>query len=126
MAGDGIRGRVAAELSRRELIQRASALGLGAVVLSAVPAAEALLTPGFAHADPTLDDATLQAFADTVIPGRKATRTDLGDEIHPQAIAGVDSEPGAVEADVLRLYHHPLTGVGACADAGRRVPDAVL
>jgi hypothetical protein len=113
MAGDGIRGLVAAELSRRELIQRASALGLGAVVLSALPAAEALLTPESAHADPTLDDATLQAFADTVIPGRKATRTDLGDEIHPQAIAGVDSEPGAVEADTLRLYHNPLIGFDA-------------
>ena len=59
------------------------------------------------------DDATLQAFADTIIPGRKADRTDLGDEIHPDAIAGVDDEPGAVEADVLRLYHHPLTGFDA-------------
>lgn len=55
----------------------------------------------------------MQAFADTIIPGRKAATTDLGDEIHPDAIAGVDDEPGAVEADVMRLYHHPLTGFDA-------------
>ena len=47
-------------------------------------------------------DATLQAFADTILPGRKATHTDLGDPIDPQAIAGVDPLPGAVEADALR------------------------
>ena len=49
-----------------------------------------------AQAAALLTDATLQAFADTMIPGRKATRTDLGNEIHPQAIAGVAPEPGAV------------------------------
>jgi hypothetical protein len=58
-------------------------------------------------------DATLQAFSDTIIPGRKASRTDLGNPIDPRAIAGVDSRPGAVEADVLALYHHPLTGFDA-------------
>jgi hypothetical protein len=63
-----------------------------------------------ALADVSLDDATLQAFADTLIPGRKADRTDLGDEIHPLAIAGVDPEPGAVEADSLRVYKNPLVG----------------
>jgi hypothetical protein len=63
------------------------------------------------------DDATLQAFADTILPGRKATRTDLGDEIDPLAIAGVDDAPGAVEADALRLYHDPLTGFDALAPA---------
>jgi hypothetical protein len=60
-----------------------------------------------------LSDATLQAFADTMLPGRKALTTDLGDEIHPLAIAGVDNEPGAVEADALRLYHDPLIGFDA-------------
>ncbi len=52
----------------------------------------------------------MQAFADTIIPGRKVAKTDLGDEVHPRAIAGVHPEAGAVEADVMRLYHHPLTG----------------
>jgi hypothetical protein len=72
-----------------------------------------LTVSGARAADPTLDDATLQAFADTIIPGRKAAKTDLGDPIHPQAIAGVDPDPGAVEADVLRLFHHPLIGFDA-------------
>jgi hypothetical protein len=101
------------ELSRRELLQRTATLGAGAIVLAALPVAERMI-----RADPALaalrpDDATLQAFADTIIPGRKATRTDLGDEIDPQAIAGVDHEPGAVEADALRLYHDPLVGFDA-------------
>ena len=55
-------------------------------------------------------DGTLQAFADTLIPGKRVTRTDLGNEIHPKAIAGAHPEPGAVQADTLLLYHHPLIG----------------
>ena len=62
-------------------------------------------------------DGTLQAFADTIIPGRKAAKTDLGNAIHPQAIAGVDPLPGAVEADALALYHHPLIGFDALEPA---------
>src|SRR3954469_2479360 len=58
-------------------------------------------------------DATLQAFADTMIPGRKALRTDLGNPIDPRAIAGVDNQPGAVEADALALFHSPLIGFDA-------------
>src|SRR4051794_11352083 len=101
------------ELSRRDLLQRATA----AMVLAALPAAEQII-----RADPALaavrpDDATLQAFADTIIPGRKVAKTDLGDEIHALAIAGVDKEPGAVEADALRLFHDPLVGFDALAPA---------
>ena len=103
-----------AELSRRGFLQRAGLFGLGALMLSAAPLAEDLIAAGAAEAQAGLDpDAMLQAFADTMIPGRKAERTDLGNPIHPQAIAGVDSRPGAVEADVLALYHHPLTGFDA-------------
>jgi hypothetical protein len=105
-----VRGRLAAELSRRDFLQRTSALGAAALVASALPLAERLVTGVAYAADPTLDDATLQAFADTIIPGRKATKTDLGDAIHPQAIAGVDPDPGAVEADALRIFHDPLVG----------------
>jgi hypothetical protein len=113
-----VRGTVAAELSRRDFLQRTSALGTAALIASALPVAERLLAPGTARAaDPTLDDATLQAFADTIIPGRKAAKTDLGDSIHPQAIAGVDPQPGAVEADALRLFHHPLIGFDALEPA---------
>jgi hypothetical protein len=58
-------------------------------------------------------DGTLQAFADTIIPGRKVEKTEQGNAIHAQAIAGVDPLPGAVETDALALYHHPLTGFDA-------------
>jgi hypothetical protein len=116
--GRAIRNSVAAELSRRELLQRTGALGLGAVVLGALPTLERLAEPDRAlAADPNLADATLQAFFDTVIPGRKAARTDLGNPIHPLAIAGVDAEPGAVETDALLLSHHPKIGFDALAPA---------
>ena len=104
------RGPLARELSRRDFLGRVGTLGAGALALSALPVAERMIAADPALADVSLDDATLQAFADTMIPGRKAERTDLGDEIHPQAIAGADPEPGAVEADALRLYKNPLVG----------------
>ena len=84
-------------LSRREVLQRGA-------VLSLLPVAERILASApAALAAPSLTDGTLQAFADTLIPGKRATRTDLGNEIHPKAIAGVDPDPGAVEADALLL-----------------------
>src|SRR4051794_17373153 len=91
-------------LSRRQVLQRATALGLGGMVLSALPAVERLfgeIAP--AAADDLLADPTLQAFADTLVPGRKALHTDLGNSIHPLSIAGVHPKPGAVEADALLL-----------------------
>ena len=108
-----MKGPVGLELSRREFLRDTSVLGAAALIASAVPVAERILAASPAYAAVSNDDATLQAFADTIIPGRQVEKTDLGDEIHPDAIAGVDSEPGAVEADVLRLYHHPLTGFDA-------------
>jgi enediyne biosynthesis protein E8 len=105
-------GRFAEMLSRREVLQRATTLGLGALVISALPAAERIFVSEAAAAV-ELPDATLQAFADTIVPGRKALTTDLGNEIDPLAIAGVDNEPGAVEADALLLYHDPLIGFDA-------------
>jgi enediyne biosynthesis protein E8 len=94
--------------NRRVFLERAVALGVAATVAGAVRPA-----PTARGAQPLLPDATLQAFADTMLPGRKADRTDLGNGIHPQAIAGVDPRPGAVEADALALYHHPLIGFDA-------------
>jgi hypothetical protein len=85
------------------------ALGAGAIVAGAVPLRTASAAP------PPYPDATLQAFADTMLPGRRVDRTDLGNDIHPQAIAGVDADPGAVEADALLLYHHPNVGFDALA-----------
>jgi hypothetical protein len=114
MAGPGAEHEaLVADVTRRGFLQRAGALGLGALVASAVPVARQLAAPAPARADVALSDATLQAFADTMIPGRRVARTDLGNEIHPQAIAGMDPDPGAVEADVLALYHHPEVGFDA-------------
>ena len=105
-------GRFAGLLSRREVLQRATALGLGGLVVSALPAAERIFVSE-AAAEVQLTDASLQAYADTMVPGRKALTTDLGHEIHPLAIAGVDHEPGAVEADALLVYHDALVGFDA-------------
>jgi hypothetical protein len=102
-----------ADLTRRGLLARGGVLGLAALVAYAGPVARALVAPPAAYAEPDLADGTLQAFADTMIPGRLATRTDLGNEIHPRAIAGVDPLPGAVESDALALYHHSQIGFDA-------------
>src|SRR5919204_5168643 len=101
---------IAGELSRRDFVQRVGALGAGAFVIAALPVAERMIAPDVARADVSLNDATLQAFADTIIPGKKVAKTDLGDDIHPLAIAGADTRPGAVQADALRTYHDPLIG----------------
>jgi hypothetical protein len=111
-------GPLAGLVSRRQLLQRASALGIGGSVLAALPVAERILESAPpASATPNLVDGTLQAFADTLIPGRRTGLTDLGREIHPKAIAGAHSEPGAVEADSLLLYHHPLIGFDVVSPA---------
>ena len=91
-------------------MRRAGVLGAGAFVAAALPLAERMIAADPALAAVAIDDATLQAFADTMIPGRKVAKTDMGDEIHPMAIAGVDRLPGAVQADALRVYHDPLVG----------------
>jgi hypothetical protein len=118
MAGSGHEHEaLIASVSRRGFLQRAGTLGLGALIASAGPVARQLASPAVARADTSPPDATLQAFADTMIPGRKASRTDLGNEIDPRAIAGVDSLPGAVEAEALALYHHPEIGFDALEPA---------
>ena len=99
--GAAARGQFTDLLSRRQVLKRASVLSLGGLVLSALPAAERILETVAPAQAATLTDATLQAFADTIIPGRKASLTDLGDQIDPRAIAGAHSEPGAVQTDAL-------------------------
>lgn len=47
---------------------------------------------------------TLEAFADTVVPGRKRHARD-------RAIAGVSDSPGAVEAGALAVLQDPATGI---------------
>jgi hypothetical protein len=108
-----IRGAVGAELSRRQFVQRAGVLGAGALIASAMPLAARMAIPGKAQADVALQDGTMQAFYDTLIPGRPAATTDLGNEIQPKAIAGVDPDPGAVEADALLLGQDARLGFTA-------------
>ena len=105
-----------AELRRRDLMARAGRLGLAAAVASALPVAARMPQPDPARAeDATLLDATLQAFFDTIVPGRVVPVTQSGAPVHPRAIAGVDPEPGAVEADALLLAHDTRIGFDALA-----------
>ncbi|HEX8105348.1 MAG TPA: DUF5987 family protein [Solirubrobacteraceae bacterium] len=101
-----------ADITRRQFVARTIASGLAVAAaggLRAAPAARA--------AEPSLADGTLQAFADTMIPGSPATITDLGLPIHPRAILGVDGRPGAVEADSLAAGRHPKIGFAALEPA---------
>ncbi len=104
-------------LSRRGFLARASLAGLTALVASARPVAAQLPVPGLGGGGAPPSDATLEAFADTIIPGRRVDRTESGAAIDPLAIAGVDPLPGAVEADALALYHHPEVGFDALEPA---------
>lgn len=97
-------------LTRRQVLARASTLALGALALPTLPLP---VSPPSLGLSPS--DATLQAFADTMLPGCRVDRTDLGNPIDPLAIAGVDPLPGAVQADALALYHHPDVGFDALA-----------
>lgn len=116
-----VRNELAAELSRRELLGRATTLGLGALVMGALPAAARMAAPAAAAASglPTDADGTLQAFYDTLIPGVEVPglKTELGHAIHPKAIAGVDPEPGAVYTDALELGKNPKLGFELLAPA---------
>jgi hypothetical protein len=104
------------DLRRRDLLVRAGNLGLAAAVASALPVAARMPRPDAALAqDSVLLDGTLQAFFDTMIPGRDVPATQSGAPIHPQAIAGVDPQPGAVEADALLLAHDAKIGFDTLA-----------
>jgi hypothetical protein len=102
------------DLRRRELLVRAGGLSLAGMVAAAVPAARVLGQEG---AGPLDRDGTLQAFADTIIPGRAVERTESGAPVAPGAIAGVHPLPGAVEADALLLYRHAKVGFDALEPA---------
>jgi hypothetical protein len=101
-------------LTRRQALTRASTAGLAALVASAVPLVKS--SPARA-ASPSFTDGTLQAFADTMVPGRKVTVTESKQPVYPGAIAGVDPLPGAVEADALALYANADVGFDALEPA---------
>ena len=117
----GERGVLHAELSRRGFLGRAGALGLGALVLSAAPAAPSCSLPQRAGADPAggrrCPTRRCRPSPTRSSRGARPTAPTSATPIHPRAIAGVDPRPGAVEADALALYHHPLTGFDALEPA---------
>lgn len=102
------------ELTRRQVLARAAAGGLAAMVAQALPLART--APALA-ADPSYTDGLLQAYADTLIPGRRVAVTESGAPIHPLAILGADPRAGAVECDALLIYHEPLIGFDTLAPA---------
>ncbi|SFT35965.1 hypothetical protein SAMN04487904_101459 [Actinopolyspora lacussalsi subsp. righensis] len=61
--------------------------------------------------------ATLEAFADTIVPGEKRWTGD-------HAIAGASTGPGAVEAGALELLRTPATGVTEGLDSLADLLDA--
>lgn len=114
-----IRSDLAAELSRRDFLVRSGRLGLGALALAALPVAARMAVPEPADAQLPALDGTLQAFFDTMIPGKPVPSllTELGDPIDPAAIAGVDPEHGAVFTDALRLARNAKIGFSALEPA---------
>ncbi len=102
------------DLSRRQLLVRAGELGLAATIAAAVPFAARMAAPTRALADAPAD-ALMQAFFDTIIPGKPVAdlRTELGHPIAPGAIAGVDGEHGAVYTDALLLARDRRIGFSA-------------
>lgn len=118
MLDEPARDELLALLTRRQALTRASVAGLGAMVAAALPLVGDV-APARASLLQSLDvtDATLQAFTDTMLPGCKTSKTDLGNPVYPGAIAGVDPLPGAVQADALALYHNHEVGFDALAPA---------
>ena len=114
-----MRSELAAELSRRELLARAGGLGLGAAIAAAAAGrgADGASPTAALAAGPT--DGTLQAFFDTIVPGKPVPDllTELGNPIDPKAIAGVDPEHGAVYTDALLLARNPRIGFAALEPA---------
>jgi nitroreductase len=89
------------ELDRRQLLR---------VAMSAAAAWQLQPWAVTAHADvaataPGDGTATIEAFADTMIPGRKRNPAD-------RAIAGAAAGPGAVQAGALDLMRFPAVGIG--------------
>src|SRR5205814_9858214 len=96
------------DLTRRELLRSAAAAAAawkaGPWVVHA-PAAFAQTPPG----DP-LTVATLEAFADTLIPGEKRSPDD-------RAIAGAAPGAGAVQAGALTMMEFPAAGTAPALPA---------
>ena len=69
-------------------------------------------------APPTADDATLQAFADTIIPGRKATHDRPRQRRSTRRRSPASTRcPARSRPTRCALYHHPLIGFDALEPA---------
>lgn len=84
------------QLSRRQVLRLVAAAVAATPFLTETPAAASL---------PLLDvRMTLEAWADTIVPGAKRTAAD-------HAIAGATTGPGAVQAGVWDLMNDPAAGL---------------
>src|SRR4051812_18073743 len=96
------------DLTRRQL------LWLAAAVSAAVPASAALPQPvldaAAAGTTSDIETMTLEAWADTLIPGRKRYAADY-------AIAGAARGAGGVQAGAVEFMRFPATGVAAALPA---------
>lgn len=81
-------------LSRRRLLQ----------TVAAATAVLPWVAPGSAYAGTSVQRDTLEAFADTVVPGAKRFSGD-------RVVAGATVGPGAVEAGAWQLYNDPDVGL---------------
>ena len=85
-------------ISRRQVLQLAAAAVASASALSLVADA------GAAGADTSAQRMTLEAWADTIVPGEKRDPAD-------RAVAGACDGPGAVQAGVWTLMNDPDVGI---------------
>jgi hypothetical protein len=97
--------------------RRAVLRGLAAAVAALPALGTAAATPAAAAALGSWPVSTLEAFADTLIPGEKRSPSD-------RAVAGAASGPGAVQAGAIALLTSPdlplsplLPGIAALLDA---------
>jgi hypothetical protein len=89
------------DLTRRQTLQ------LAAIITAGVPTLTAVDTPGaVAGTKSDTETMTLEAWADTLIPGKKRYAADY-------AIAGASRGAGAVQAGAVAFMKFPPTGVAA-------------
>ena len=92
-----------ATLTRRRLLGLLAG-GTAALVAAPWPLRLPLARAQVPPLDAALVDPTLEAFADTLIPGEKRHAED-------RAVAGAAKGPGAVQAGAVDLLHFPPAGV---------------
>lgn len=95
---------VSSALSRRRLLGLLAGAATG-LAGTAWPLRLPAQTTRVEPIDAVLIDPTLEAFADTLIPGQKRSPED-------RAIAGAGTGPGAVEAGAVALLHFEGLGIG--------------